>query len=87
MPSSTKIPDTIIIPNKDNTLMVISRFVAKINIPKKAIGIPAATQKAKRIFKNKAKKNKTNIMPIVPLFSNNKVRCFKVTELSLEISK
>ena len=55
IPSSTKIPITIIIPNSDNTFMVTSKKPAKINIPKKEIGNPKATQNASLVFKNKDK--------------------------------
>ncbi len=54
--------------------MVTSNCAAKINIPKKAIGSPAATHNANRTFKNNAKKNKTNKIPIKPFHTSNSVR-------------
>ena len=39
IPSSTKIPITTIIPNRDIKLIVMSNSPAKINIPKNEIGI------------------------------------------------
>ena len=74
IPSSTKIPITIIIPNNDKTLIVIPSIGAKTNIPKKEIGSPAATQKASFGFKNNDRKNKTNNTPINPFSANNLVR-------------
>ena len=84
IPSSTKIPITIIIPKSDNTLMVTLNCAAKINIPKKATGKPKATQIAKRKFKNNAKKKSTNRIPTTPFSINNFVLPFNVIEASLE---
>ena len=83
IPSSTKIPITIIIPNKDKTLIVTPNCAAKINIPKKDIGKPKATQNAKRKFKNNAKKKSTKSIPEIAFLVNNQVLSFKVVLLSL----
>ncbi len=83
IPSSTKIPITIIIPKSDKTLMVTLNCEAKINIPKKAIGKPKATQIAKRTFRKSAKKKSTNKIPTIPFSINNFVLPFKVSLLSL----
>ena len=65
--------------------MVTLNCAAKINIPKNAIGKPKATHKAKRKFKNSAKKKSTNKIPTIPFSINNFVLPFKEIEESLEI--
>ncbi len=85
IPSSTKIPITIIIPNKDNTLIVIPVCVTNINIPKKEIGNPAATQNARRVLRKRDKKSKTNSMPIPPFLRSNTVLSFSGVDWSFEI--
>ncbi len=47
-PSSTKIPITVIIPKSEITLIVISKNLARINIPAKETGMDNATQNARR---------------------------------------
>ena len=67
IPSSTRIPMTNIIPNSEIILMVIPAKLATINIPKKDAGIPQATHKERRTFKNKLRVISTSIRPINPL--------------------
>ena len=57
-----------------------------MNIPKKDIGKPKATQKATRVFKNSDKNNKTNNMPAMAFFVSNSVRWFNVIDKSLTTS-
>ena len=54
--------------------MVIPKFAAKINIPKKEIGIPTATQNANLTFRNRAKNKSTKKTPMPAFLSNNSVR-------------
>ena len=69
IPSSTNIPITTIIPNKDIRLIVMSNSPAKINIPKNDIGNPNATQKASLMFKNKERNRRTSKIPKPPFSS------------------
>ena len=71
IPSSTRIPITMIIPNRDNTLIVTPRFAAKMNIPKKEIGNPAATQNAILTFRKSERKSRTRMIPIIAFSVNN----------------
>ena len=80
MPSSTKIPMTTIIPNKDIKFIVISNSPANINIPKKEIGILKATQNANLILRKSDKKIKTKNIPIPPFSRSKLVLCFKAME-------
>ena len=54
-------------------------------MPKKDIGNPKATQKAKRKFKNSAKKKSTKSIPEIAFLVNNQVLSFKVVLRSLVI--
>ena len=64
--------------------MVTSNCAAKINIPKKAIGNPKATQIANLKFKNNAKKKSTKSIPTTPFSTKSFVLPFNVIEASLE---
>ena len=62
---------TIIIPKRERTLMVTSKYPAKINIPKKEIGNPKATQNARRVLRNKDKKINTKNTPMRAFSESN----------------
>ena len=74
IPSSTRMPITRIIPNKLVTLMVTPSMSAKMNMPANDTGMASATQKARRMFKNKASKKTTSRKPITPLLTNSSMR-------------
>ena len=71
MASSTRIPITMIIPNNDKTLIVTPNFPARINIPKKEMGNPKATQKAKEGRRNMDKNIITKMIPTPPFSISN----------------
>ena len=54
--------------------MVMLKYPANINIPKKATGNPAATQNANLGRKNNDKNNITNNIPCHAFLNNNSVR-------------
>ena len=58
--------------------MVTPNCAAKINIPKKEIGKPKATQKANRKFKKRAKKKRTRSIPEIAFLAKSAVLSFKV---------
>ena len=82
IPSSTKIPITMIIPKRESTLMVTLNMGAKTNIPKKAIGSPKATQNANLVFKKRDRNTKTRIIPTMAFSVSNWVRWVNVVERS-----
>ena len=86
IPSSTKIPITMIIPNNESTLIVTPSEPAKINMPKNEIGIPKATQKASLGLRKSAKNSSTKTIPCPPFFSNNLVLSTIVIDESLVMS-
>ena len=59
---------TMIIPNKETTLMVTLKNPANMNIPKKAKGKPKATQKANLGLRKRARKISTRIIPCKSIF-------------------
>ena len=63
--------------------MVTPNCEAKINMPKKAIGKPNATQIANLKFKKSAKKNSTSSIPEIAFFVSNQVLSFSVVLRSL----
>ncbi len=82
IPSSTNIPITIIMPKRDSTFMVTSKYPAKTNIPKNATGSPKATQNANLVLRKRERKIKTRIIPMIAFSVNNCVRWTNVVERS-----
>ena len=68
IPSSTRIPMTIIIPKRLISFMVIPITQSVKNIPRREIGIPRATQKAALEFKKIPRSVTTNINPSKPFW-------------------
>ena len=58
--------------------MVTPNCAAKINIPKKEIGNPKATQKASLKFKKSAKKKSTKRIPEIAFLAKRVVLSFNV---------
>ncbi len=63
--------------------MVTPLRLAKINMPRKETGKPAATQNAMRGLRNMDKNIRTSIIPEIPLFTNSFLRAFNTTDISL----
>ena len=82
MPSSTRMPTTMIRPNNEMTLMVMPNQRARANIPANETGIESATQNDSRQFRNSAKNKMTKKNPWIPCSVSRSMRCRSTTDPS-----
>ena len=78
MPSSTRIPITMIIPKSEITLMVSPYQMARTNIPQSDIGILSATQNASRIRRNIPSSSRTSAAPKSPFSWSRLMRSLRL---------
>ena len=73
----------MIMPKRLITLMVTPKKLASTNMPAKATGMLSATQNARRMFRNMARKSTTSRKPCTPLVASMSMRCRNAIVASL----